>query len=307
MFFVPDETPHRMFEFLDNFKRNSIWSIAIYIENGDFSFQKKIKSPELVLDSKRLRIRKRHIHTYADPFLFPFNDELFLFFESQAVSEHGRIEVIKTADLKKFESLGEVLKEPFHLSYPFVFECGSSVFMIPESYAANKVVLYKFEEFPNKLIRSRVLLNGGYWDSSAIKHNGVWFLFTTSSIGLEIFYTDDLENGRLTAHPLNPITTDPKYSRCGGCPLVVNDELCRIAQDGSGEYGRNIHILRINELSETAYDEEIISPDYFELNESWNSGGGHHFSLAKFKGKSIIAVDGKQNDFLLNRLLAIVN
>lgn len=292
--------------FLNKLKRNLVWSIAVYIEDSGFSFDKKVHYPRFVLDSKKLRNSRGHIHTYADPFLFPHGDELFLFFESQAVGEHGKIEAIKTSDLKTFQYVGEILREPFHLSFPFVFEDGGDIYLMPETLAANEVSLYKFEKFPNKLVKSRVLLRGSYKDSSLIKHNGIWYFFTKSEEGLELFYTDDIKTGHLIPHRKNPITDDPRYSQCGGSPIILKDEMFRISQDGSGEYGRNISILKVTELSRTRYVEQVLVDDYFELQHSWNLRGGHHLSIAEFKGKIIIAVDGKQDDLLVNKVLAAV-
>lgn len=297
-----------MFEFLSKFKKNRIWSLAVYVEPAGFSFENKPRSVSFVLDSRKLRKKgKRHIHTYADPFLFPHNDELFLFYESQAVGEDGKIEAYKTSDLKEFEYVGEILKEPFHISFPFIFTDGSSIFLMPETLASNEISLYKFEEFPNKPVKLRVLLTGPYRDSFLIRHAGVWYLFTTSEDGLEIFYTDDLEKGNFVAHPKNPITNDPKYERCGGSVLAINDELYRIAQDCSSEYGKNINILKVKDLSKTNYDEEVLIDNYFNLDRSWNALGGHHLNIAEFKGKTVIAVDGKQFDLFMNKFLAVVH
>ncbi len=291
--------------FLSKFKRNRVWSLAVYVEPSDFSFEKKPRSVRFVLDAKRLR-KSGHIHTFADPFLFPFGDELYLFYESQAVAEHGKIEAFKTSDLKEFVYVGEILREPFHLSFPFVFSHNESFFLIPETLERNEISLYKFAQFPEKLIKSRVLLTGPYRDSSLINHWGVWYLFTTSDNGLEIFFTDDIEKGNFVPHPQNPITNDPRYNRCGGSLVSINEELYRIAQDCSSEYGRNVGILKINDLSETNYDEEVQIENYFELNETWNSKGGHHLSMAKFNGQWVIAVDGKQNDLYINKLMALI-
>lgn len=293
-----------MFDFAAKLKRNRVWSIAVYIESGGFSFDEKFTEPRFVLDSKKIRNSRGHIHTYADPFLFPHNDELYLFFESQAVGEHGKIEAIKTSDLNTFEYVGEILRGPCHLSFPFVFRDNGNIYLLPETFASNEVVLYKFEEFPGKLVKSRVLLRGAYKDSSLIKHNDVWYFFTKSDDGLELFYTDDIETGHLIPHRKNPITDDPRYSQCGGSPIVLGGQMFRIAQDGSGEYGRNISILSVTELSRTKYEEQVLVDDYFDLQHSWNSRGGHHLSIAEFKGKNIIAVDGKQDDLLINKLLS---
>ena len=77
-----------------------------------------------------------------------------------SINEPGCIAAYKTMDLSKFDYLGVVLKQPFHLSYPMVFESGSSIFMIPESGASNEVALYRFDDFPSGLNKVRVLLTG---------------------------------------------------------------------------------------------------------------------------------------------------
>lgn len=294
-----------MFRFLERFRRNSVWSIALFVEDGDFSFNHKFSSPRFVLDSKKPRNSGPHVHTYADPFLFPHHGELYLFFEYQAVSEPGKIAAIKTRDLRHFEYVGEILKEPFHLSFPFVFQDGADIYLMPESSVTNELVLYKFEDFPQKLVKLRVLLKGAFRDSSLIKHNGVWYFFTTTGAGLELYYTDDLENGYLVPHRCNPITDDPRYSQCGGSPVTIRGQIFRIAQDISGEYGRNIAILKIKKLSKTEYEEEVVRDDYFDLIHSWNSRGGHHLNIAEFNDKIVIAVDGKQNDLWINKLVAL--
>jgi len=136
-------------------------------------------------------------------------------------------------------------------------------------------------------------------------HNGIWFLFTTSVKGLEIYYLKDIEKGKLISHPCNPITIDTKYCRCGGGPVFINKILFRIAQDCSSEYGENISILKIKKLSETEYEEELMIGNYFDKKETWNSRGGHHLSCVEFNGSTIIAVDGKQNDYIINNFLSI--
>ena len=287
------------------FEPNLVWSVAVYIEGPEFSVNERLGSPGFVLDARSLRNGHGHIHTYADPFLFPFGDELYLFYESQAVGENGSIWAYKTTDLENYVPAGEVLREPFHLSYPFVFGHEGSIYMVPESSANDEVALYKFDEFPNTLRKQRTLLSGKYFDSSLIKHDDLWFLFTTSERGLEIFFTNDIEDGTLYPHPSNPVTRSPKFSRCGGGPIVFDGQMYRIAQDGSKGYGENIHILKINDLSKTSYDEDLVIENYFQRDQSWNRLGGHHLSFADFGGKRIIAVDGRQKDLFINKLMAL--
>ena len=272
-------------------------------------YKKKIfdKGPAkeiITFNNKKVRTRKRHLHTCADPFLFVENDSLYIFYESQNTGEAGQISVKITNDLKNFTEITDLLKESYHLSYPFVFRQNSSIFMIPESEEANELILYKFSDFPTKIEKCKTLLKGDYVDSSTINHDGTWYLFTTSKLGLEIYYTDNLEKSKLIAHPNNPVCTDSRYQRNGGGPLIIENNLYRIAQDCSREYGSNINILKINTLSKTSYTEEIFIENYFERDLIINKKGGHHLSIANFKGETIIALDGKHKDYLINKFLS---
>lgn len=283
---------------------NLLWSMALYNQTDAFSFFDKLRNPVKVFNSQNFRTKINHVHTRADPFLFVWNGELFLFFESMSIKEVGCIAVYKTADLKIFDYLGVVLSESHHLSYPLVFAYKSSVFMIPESGAAEEVMLYRFEDFPSGLKKVRTLLVGKYFDSSLIFHEGFWYLFTNSEVGLEIFLTNDIEEGVFLPHSQNPITTDPRFSRCAGQPVVVSGVIFRLAQDCSRKYGGNINILRVLELTVNCYREEIVHEEYFDCDEKWNTEGGHHLSMANFLGKVIVAVDGHHRDFLLNKFIS---
>ena len=283
---------------------NLVWSIALYSKQEPFNFDNELRDPIKLLSSKRLRTSVKHVHTQADPFLFARKDELYLFFESMSTNEPGCIALYKTIDLNKFDYLGVVLKKPFHLSYPMVFESGPSIFMIPESGAAGEVALYRFDDFPSGLNKVRVLLTGKYVDSSLIFYKKLWYLFTTSSRGLEIFYTDDIEKGQVFPHRRNPITNDQSISRCGGIPLTIDKITYRIAQNCSNKYGGNLNILRILELTPDNYQEQLIVGDYFDCNNNWNREGGHHLSVASFAGRTVVAVDGKHRDYLLNKFIS---
>jgi len=295
-----------MSDLRERLKRNRVWSIGVYVKDADFNFHEDLGKPQFILDSKKRRNSSKHVHTKADPFLFPHGEYLYLFYESQAVGEPGKIEAARTRDLKEFEPLGDILKEPFHLSFPFVFEYESQIYLLPESLSTNEVALYRFDDFPNGLVKDRVLLKGAYKDSSLIHHQGMWYFFTTSSSGLELFYTDDIKDGHFIPHKQNPLTEDPRYNQCGGSPIRFNGNLYRIAQDCSGEYGRNISILEIKELSRLTYNEEVVIDDYFKLRDTWNARGGHHLSAVRFNEKIVIAVDGKQDDLWINKVLSLV-
>ena len=292
---------------LNKLKRNRIWSVGLYVTDNDFGFGKKVANAGFVLNSKKLRSRSGHVHTYADPFLFVDGETLYIFYEKQTVGEHGVIEAVRTTDLKNFQCVGEVLREPFHVSYPNVFRSGDGIYMVPESCATDEISLYKFADFPQNPVKLRILVRDSYQDPSLKFHNGVWYLFATCGDRLDLFFSSDLESSEFAPHPCSPLSDDLKLSQCGGGIVDLNGSLYRIAQDRSGEYGRNIHILRVVELSTTNYREKLFAENYLEGDQSWNARGGHHLSVVEFLGKTVIATDGKQDDLRINKFLALAS
>jgi hypothetical protein len=286
--------------------QNQVWNMALHSISGEFEIDKKLPSPKIIFSSRNRRMNLHHIHTRADPFLFPTSDGLFIFYEAVEIDGRGRIEALKTRDMVTFLNMGTILELPCHLSYPAVFIQDEAVYMIPESSRGNEVVLFKFRDFPYGLERMKTILRGEYADSSPLYYQGMWYLFTTSNRGLEIFFTEDISRGPYSPHPNNPITTDPRFSRSGGLPIVLNGQLYRIAQDCSVTYGGNLNILRVLELSPSGYREELAREAFFECDQPWNSEGGHHLSVARFKGQTVVATDGKQADYRANRLVSPV-
>jgi hypothetical protein len=263
-------------------------------------------TPYCIFSSRHLRFPGcRPIHTYADPFLFVHGSELFIFLEVQELGRPGWIEGYATTDLKQFHSVGPIFRPRFHVSYPQVFAHDGEILMIPETSEARELSLFQFGEFPFGLRRITTLLEGEYCDATLLREAGRWWLFATTSGGLEIHHSRDL-CGPYIAHRCNPIATSAKTSRCGGPFLRHDNDLLRLAQDGSRSYGDNLTVLRVSELTEEAYREEIVVERLFECRQKWNRRGGHHLSTANFLGQEIAAIDGKQADFWANRALSLL-
>ena len=288
--------------FLDD---NVVWNTAVYVQDAPFSLDLNFREPRLLLRCRRLKLFGSHPHTCADPFLFVHGGHLYIFYEKVFPRQPGLICALATKDLEHFEDLGEILREPYHLSYPFVFhdELGH-IFMVPEASRFGVTSLYGFKSFPYGVFKIRDLLKGNFYDTNVIKKDDQWFIFTTSPEGLHIFFTNDLIGGEVHAHPLNPLTTNPRYSRNGGGPIRLGPRLLRFAQDCSESYGRNIHIFEIEELSTDRYRESLIRENAVCLTEPWRRLGSHHVSVAEFLGKTVVCIDGKEPDLYVNRFLA---
>jgi hypothetical protein len=281
--------------------KRPVWTSAIYLQ--DKLTLPPVGAPEAVVSCRAgLRLPSAP-HTKADPFIFEFEERLFLFVETQALDDPGQIEVMEIGT--GGDSLKVILKEPFHVSYPHVFEIDGEIYMLPETAAANEVRLYKFTDFPLGLRYHRTLLTGNYTDPSPVLIDGIWYVFMTSQRGLELFYTSSLLTSELSEHPASPITADPRYCRSAGVPFFRDGDLLRPAQDCSERYGGNVNLLRVAAISQSEYQESPIENHLLNGDQAWSEQGGHHVSVCqRANGSYAVAIDGQAADSLVNKITA---
>jgi hypothetical protein len=211
----------------------------------------------------------------ADPFVLYKNGSHLCFVEDFNYSTNkGQITAFEiTRD--GYTELGCALKEDFHLSYPFVFEDSTDLYMCPESQAAREIRLYKCVSYPLEWKLQRVLMKGvSAADTILFKHDGKWWMLTNidssesgdSSSELHVFYADDVDSSNWTPHPMNPVIFDSRRARNGGL-LFHRDGIYRVFQvQGFGRYGESMGIARITQLTTARYEEQVlcsITPNFF--------------------------------------------
>ena len=254
----------------------------------------------------------------ADPFLFVKDDTLFLFYESKKLFSPGVIKMTCTKDLCNWSKPKIVLREPFHLSYPFVFEDNGKIFMIPETGTDNSIRLYIADtsdlttfSFVKKLLEQPLSddITINYADSSILKLEGKYYLFTTIQYNginhLELYVSDSL-CGNYNKHPLSPICCGNLYGRNAGSIFQINDLFYRVSQDCIHRYGDNVSVHHITKLTTEDYKEEVVYEKIFspEVLDGFYNEGGHQFNVVSFRGNMIIATDAKEYIcFLLQRII----
>jgi hypothetical protein len=230
----------------------------------------------------------------ADPFVFYKNGSHVCFVEDFNYSTNtGRISAFKIGR-DGYSELGCALQEDFHLSYPFVFEASSDLYMCPECQAAREIRLYKCVNYPLGWELHRVLMKDvSAADTSLFMHEGRWWMLTNidssesgeHSSELHVFYADDFAASNWTPHPLNPVIFDSRRARNGGL-LFHGDGIYRVFQvHGFGAYGESMGIARITELTTARYQEQVvcaITPTFFA-----GLKGTHTYSFAA----GLLAID----------------
>ena len=214
--------------------------------------------------------------------------------------------MIKTRDLVNWSTPLVVLKETYHLSFPFIFDDGGITYMIPESEANNSIRLYKANEDLTSFSFVRTLLsqerhahmNCNYVDSHVYYKEGVYYLYTSYmrnwEMIQELYISDDMLNGEFTRHPSSPICISHEYGRNGGSLIDFNGKLMRVSQDCHEQYGDNVSLLEICNLSRQIYVEKLFRKNIFSKNLLFPDGG-HQLNVVHFQGKYIYSTDYKEN------------
>jgi len=189
-------------------------------------------------------IRGRYDEWFADPFLFEHQGKTYLFAERMNRWQlRGSIAVCKISQGGNVSRFKEVLIEPFHLSYPNVFEYQGEVFMIPESGSNRDIRLYRAVHFPDKWKLEKVLIEGAnFVDTSFIrKPDGDESLLCSYDWDARKSHYFKLDMNQLTLTHLsdNPLLMD---ERCGGNAFVAGGKTYRVLQDCKSDYGSKIII-----------------------------------------------------------------
>ncbi|PWA04854.1 glucosamine inositolphosphorylceramide transferase family protein [Flavobacterium psychrotolerans] len=206
--------------------------------------------------------------SWADPFPVFYDNELWLFAEEIIGKEPGKIVCFHYLnEEKRFSSPQTIIQEPFHMSYPFVFQHEKEWFMIPETGETGNVILYKATSFPYSWEVSKTLVSGKkLFDVTPFEHLGKWYCFasersraTTSPNDLLQLYI--LENGPLGAwklHPSSPIKMDVRGGRSAGSIFQKDGKTFRPAQLGAPKYGYALQIYEILYLDDLSYKEQLV-------------------------------------------------
>lgn len=245
----------------------------------------------------------------ADPFLLRRDGRWFLFFEvMRADSWRGEIAVATSDDGATWAYERVVLAEPFHLSYPHVFEWEGEVYMIPETFERNAVCLYRAIDFPYRWSLEAELISGStYADASVFRHGDRWWMFVEASSRdpagvtpprhdtLRLFWASSL-TGPWTEHPMSPVVeNDARIARPAGRVVVTAEgRVVRFAQDCTRAYGHQVYAIEVTELDATSYAERLMQeqPILGPGRAPWHQGGMHHIDAHQTDQGWLAVVDG---------------
>ena len=220
----------------------------------------------------------------ADPFVIEKDNKSYCFVECFDYSEKkAKINVYELSE-KEYTFIGTALEESFHLSFPYIFEFNNDIYMIPESSKNRDIRLYKCNNFPLEWNLEEVLINDiDAADTMILRKDNKWWMMTNEdplklnnhNYQMNIYYSDNLLNGKWISHKNNPIIMDSNKARNAGL-VFDEDSIFRVSQAFGfyKKYGENFSLNKIEFLDTNNYSEKTFSTHTKFFNKSIL--GSHH-------------------------------
>ena len=259
---------------------------GLYAESWNVSWRLRKGTETLLSDKETEFMIKKNSFRYwaADPFLFEYNGEVYIFAELyDYIHCRGSIGYCKWNG-KKFEKWNQIILEPYHLSYPYVFEKNGQVYIIPESGADNSLYLYRAVNFPNQ------------WEKGKILRENVVYGDTTPFIWKEHNYalTYDVKNKKKYELVLLDLEDSKKdYTLTGiqninmrrpaGKMIQIEKEHIRPAQKCIDDYGEGLIFYKYD-CEQGIYSEKeigMIVPQNLKYSKIILLDGMHTYNTSK--------------------------
>ncbi len=291
---------HRSSEMESRNERPS-WSLGIYFGESPLRLRPWSEVQNPVLSAEH--VSDVDASFLADPFMVRSGELWYMFFEiMNRERKCGEIGLATSCDCATWQYQRVVLREPYHLSYPCVFQSQGEFWMIPETLTSAAIRLYRADPFPDRWTFVSELVRGRFADSTIVHFQDKWWIFTCPNPhhhdALSLYMADTL-TGPWREHPKSPlIVGDRRTARPAGRMIVNGGKIIRYAQDCFPTYGSRVRAFEILELSSMNYREQeaesspVLAPD----GPDWNAWGMHHVDAHPDRGGWIACVDGLHRD-----------
>lgn len=260
----------------------SLTDIPLYAESWNVAFRLRSQGTILEDHSTPFTVIPNSFRYWAaDPMVFSHQGQTYIFAELfDYVLRRGVIGVTRYLGDGSFGPWEPILREEFHMSYPYVFRSGAEIFMIPETTRRDALLLYRAVEFPMCWELHKVIRENVKWADTSITPDGDGFSGYTQA------YADgrsqDLHlrlNGALELVGETPLPgNDPRIYRPGGRPFAHGGRVYRICQDCREGYGRALY-FRPEDCPDG--DARRITPEELTLSKTMPLQGMHTYTATE--------------------------
>lgn len=192
----------------------------------------------------------------ADPFGLWREGKLYVFMETFDYRTHrGGIDVAVYDESLAPLAQRAVLREPWHLSYPFVFAADGETWMLPEAWKSGRLSLYRAIEFPWRWQREpRFDFPVAAIDPTPVHAGNEWWLFYTPPAATKTLRRSVLKVARAGSlfGPWRELDQPPVLvgldgARMGGTPIRHDGTWFLPTQDCRSTYGAAVQLRRLQD------------------------------------------------------------
>ena len=226
----------------------------------------------------------------ADPYIISVENKDYLFFEMfDRFKGRG---IIGCREIDEYGNIGRMrpaYETQKHLSFPFVFEKDSNIYMMPEGSYDRNLTLLKAEHFPDKWQAVKIWFKGEQTcDSVLFEDDGNTYLltqpvdkpYTNAKLNLYI-----LENDNWKPCSSNPVLNDASTARMAGAVINRNGKKIRPSQTCTADaYGTAVNFSEIVLVGNTGYEEKLIcriSPEQLYVDSKDKYYGIHTYNRSR--------------------------
>ncbi|MCM1326106.1 MAG: hypothetical protein NC094_09685 [Bacteroidales bacterium] len=188
---------------------------------------------------------------YADPMLFSYRGEKYLFTEAFDMKlQIGRI-AVSSYVRGEFTEPKVIIKSPYHMSYPCVFEYKDEAYMIPETSQNGTLEIWKACGNLYTWKKHGILLNKvRYADSTILLINGEVYLFSyEDTAGEYISHIYGLIPDTLEITEIENIKHDHNIKRPAGNFILQPDgKIFRPTQNNIKSYGESMFVNQVTSI-----------------------------------------------------------
>ena len=206
-------------------------------------------------------------YCYADPLLYDFSGDVYLYMEAfDRKQKKGCIACSKISN-GKIETPRVIIEEPYHMSFPMIFEMKNEVYMIPETEAGGTINIYINSGNPYEWrLLQRIKTNISIVDSVVYSSKDDTVSIIASTFDLEnpkltkyIMFQLKRENNIFSIEYSNDFNSSSKYgygNRNAG--YIIGDLHCT-QKSTPAIYGYSSVFYQLNSINEKNIDEQFVS------------------------------------------------
>lgn len=198
---------------------------------------------------------------YADPFVCTYQGESYVFVEllhSYHVDGEIAVARVEKGRIGKFRT---VIREPFHMSFPNVFEWQGDWYMLPETCRSGELRLYRARKFPYQWELDSVLLEGAELVDHALYPVEDGFFIVTYDQTEPRNRHNRVFHLHLAERRVEEIFPQGNWcrERPGGTFYQAEGKWRHVVQECTqGVYGEYLHVFEVDRLDREHFEEREI-------------------------------------------------